>query len=148
VRQLLAKVDRYEWIVLDGPPELGYLNLNALAAATGVLVPCQAQVLGLLSLPALLDQIESMRGVNPRLKLLGILPTLVEANTNLGTKAVEELRRTFKRDVLGAEIPKWVALAELPAREKKAIVQAAPTSELADTFRARAREVRARANGA
>jgi AAA domain len=39
VRQLLAKVDRYEWIVLDGPPELGYLSLNALAPATGVLVP-------------------------------------------------------------------------------------------------------------
>ena len=68
----------------------------------------------------------------------------MEAATNLGSEAVDELRRTFKRDVFKHEVPKRVAPAELPAREKKAITQAAPSSELAETFRALAREVIAR----
>jgi len=144
LRQLLKPQDRYTWVLLDGPPALGYLTLNALAAATGLVIPCQAQVLSLKALPPLLEQVETIRRVNPRLKLLGILPTLVEAATNLGSEAVDELRRTFKRDVFKHEVPKRVALAELPAREKKAITQAAPSSELAETFRALAREVIAR----
>lgn len=147
LRALLRGLDRYSWALLDGPPALGYLTLNALVAASGLLIPCQAHVLSLKALGPLLDQVEAIKRVNPTLRVLGIVPTLVEAATNLGAEAVAELRRTFKGQVFRAEIPKRIILAELPAREKKAIVQAAPSSDLADVFRGLAREVKKRAEG-
>lgn len=145
LRQLLRGQDRYPWVLLDGAPALGSLTLNALAAATGLLVPCQAHVLSLKALGPLLDQVEAIKRVNPRLRLLGILPTLVEAHTTLGAEAVAELRRTFGRQVFRTEVPKRIILAELPAREQKAILQAMPSSEVAEAFRALAKEVSHRA---
>jgi chromosome partitioning protein len=149
LKTLLRGLTRYPWVLIDGPPALGHLTINALAAASGVLIPVQAHVLALKALPALLEQVAALKrvNVNPRLRVLGVLPTMVEAHTTLGAEAVAELRRTFGREVFRVEIPKRIALAELPAREQKAITQAAPTSDLAELFRALAREVKKRAEG-
>jgi len=93
---LAPVIDQYDWILIDCPPSLSLLTLNALTAADSYLVPCETQFLALRGLDHLTRTIERVkRRTNPRLKLLGVLPTKYNPRTTLDNEVLAELRARF-----------------------------------------------------
>lgn len=108
--------DRYHYILIDCPPALSLLTLNALAAADGVLVPMQCEYFALEGLSALLDTIESLRQhVNPALQIEGILRTMFDVRNNLANAVSGDLIRHFGDKVYRTIVPRNVRLAEAPS---------------------------------
>jgi chromosome partitioning protein len=142
LKNLLQRVrQRYEAIVLDCPPSLSLIGINALVAADAVIVPVTPQHLaaeGLVSLLASLDKVRSRLGTKGH--LLGILLTMVDAGRPLSSRVRERLRARFGDDVFETEIAVSRALEEAPAGART-ILEHAPRSRSADAFRQLAREV-------
>lgn len=97
VRALLTPLDdAFDVIVIDTPPSEGYLTVSALVAANEVIIPLQAHYLALQGLDQALTQVDQVRkGLNPTIKVAGILPTLVNARTNISKTVIEEVRRSY-----------------------------------------------------
>jgi chromosome partitioning protein len=113
---LAALCRPYETIIIDCPPSLGVLTVNALAAATDVLIPVQCEYLALEGLGQLLETLDLVRErMNPRLRLLGVLLTMHNARTSLSTQVVREVQTHFPRVVLQSIIPRSVRLSESPS---------------------------------
>lgn len=109
----------FDYILIDCPPSLGLLTLNALTAADGVLVPVQCEYLALEGVSELLSTIARVReNLNRRLSITGILPTMFDERTNLARQVLEEIRRHFGEKVLRNVIPRNVRLAEAPSHGK------------------------------
>jgi chromosome partitioning protein len=115
LRDALALVrDRFEFIVLDCPPALDLLTLNALVAADGVLIPMQAE---------LLDTIERIRAaLNPALAVEGVVLTMFDERTNLAQQVAEELKKYFGEKLCTTTIPRNIRLAEAPSHGKPALL--------------------------
>ena len=110
---------QYQFIVLDCPPALDLLTLNALSAADSVLVPIQCEYLALEGLSELLDTLMRIRrSLNPRLAVEGILPTMYDERTTLSRQVVSDLRDFFGAQVFSTVIPRNVRLAEAPSYGK------------------------------
>lgn len=108
--------ERYQYILIDCPPALSLLTLNALAAADGVLVPMQCEYFALEGLSALIDTIESLKQhVNPALEIDGILRTMFDVRNNLANAVSGELTRHFSDKVYRTIVPRNVRLAEAPS---------------------------------
>jgi chromosome partitioning protein len=106
----------YDLILVDTPPSLGLLTLNALAVADYVLIPVQSEYLALEGLGQIVETLELVRGsINPRLGLIGILLTMLDARTNLGNQVGAEVRRHFPAATFQTEIPRSVRLSEAPS---------------------------------
>ena len=106
----------YDLILIDTPPSLGLLTLNALAASDHVLIPVQSEYLALEGLGQIVETLELVRGsLNPRLGLIGILLTMLDARTNLGNQVGAEVRRHFPAATFRTEIPRSVRLSEAPS---------------------------------
>jgi chromosome partitioning protein len=106
----------YEFVFLDCPPSLGPLTVNALGAADQVLVPVQAEYYALEGLAQLVKSVELVRvRLNPRLRIGGVLMTMVDGRTKLSAEVVEEVRRHFGDRVFRTTIPRSVRLAEAPS---------------------------------
>jgi len=117
-----ARAD-YDLILVDCPPSLGLLTLNALAAADGVLIPLQAEYYALEGLARLLETIELVRAsLNPSLELDGVVLTMTDARNNLCRQVAEEVRRHLGERVLQAEIPRNVRLSEAPSHGRPALL--------------------------
>jgi chromosome partitioning protein len=114
----------YSFIVVDCPPSLGILTLNALAAADTVLVPIQCEYYALEGLSVILRVIDKLRdcGAAPNLALEGILMTMFDARTNLSQQVVEDVRKHFGEKVYQTIIPRTVRLSEAPGFGKPIIV--------------------------
>jgi len=113
----------YELVVIDCPPSLGILTLNALAAADSVIVPLQAEYYALEGLARLLDTIERVReGVNPRLELEGVLLTMMDARNNLSRQVADEVRGHLGARVFQTEVPRNVRLSEAPSHGRPALL--------------------------
>lgn len=113
----------YDLILIDCPPSLGLLTLNALTAADSVLVPLQAEYYALEGLARLLDTIELVRqGLNPRLELEGVVLTMMDARNNLSRQVAEEVRRHLGERVFTTEIPRNVKLSEAPSHGRPALL--------------------------
>jgi chromosome partitioning protein len=109
-------VGGYDLILIDTPPSLGLLTLNALAASDYVLIPVQSEYLALEGLGQIVETLELVRGsLNPRLGLIGILLTMLDARTNLGNQVGAEVRRHFPAATFQTEIPRSVRLSEAPS---------------------------------
>ncbi len=117
LKTLLAPIrDRYHYIIMDCPPSLGVLTLNALAAADSVLIPIQCEFFALDGLSALLETIKAVRGtVNPDLRMEGLLRTMFDVRNNLGNEVSGQLTRHFGERVFRTIVPRNVRLAEAPS---------------------------------
>ena len=107
---------RYEYIIIDCPPSLNMLTLNALVAGTGVLIPMQCEYYALEGLTALMQTIENVRRtVNPKLQVEGLLRTMFDARNNLAVDVSDQLKGHFSDRLYRTIIPRNVRLAEAPA---------------------------------
>jgi chromosome partitioning protein len=114
--------DDYTFIFLDCPPSLGPLTVNALAAADQVLVPMQAEYYALEGLSQLVKSVELVRArLNPRLRIGGVLLTMVDGRTRLSSDVADEVRKHFGDRVFNTTIPRSVRLAEAPSHGLPAI---------------------------
>ncbi|MCI7098233.1 MAG: ParA family protein [Lachnospiraceae bacterium] len=144
LKQYLDSVkDRYDYVLLDCMPSLGMLTINALAASNEVLIPVQAQYLSAKGLEQLLRTIRKVRRqINPRLKIEGILLTMVDSRTNYAKEISALIRDTYGRKikVFETDIPHSVRAAEISA-EGKSIFLHDPKGKVADAYRALTKEV-------
>ena len=121
--QPVVQSGRFELIVMDCPPSLGILTLNAFAAANSLLVPLQCEYYaleGISMVTRLLNQLRDT-GVNPTLELLGVVMTMFDGRTNLSNQVVSEVRQHFGELVFETVIPRTTRLAEAPSFGKPII---------------------------
>ena len=139
--EALAPVrDRFRYIIIDCPPSLGLLTLNALVAARSVLVPVQCEYYSLEGLGMLSHTLSLVRGsYNPSLELEGVLLTMYDPRNTLTRQVEAELREHFKGKVYSTIIPRNIALAEAPSHGKPAIMYDA-RSKGAQSYLALAKE--------
>lgn len=115
-RALAPLRERYDYLIVDCPPSLSLLTLNALAAADGVIVPMQCEYYALEGLSALMDTIEALKArLNPGLEITGILRTMFDVRNNLANAVSGELTRHFGDKVFRTIVPRNVRLAEAPS---------------------------------
>ena len=133
--------DRYDFILIDTPPSLGLLTINALTASDAVIVPVQCEYLSLRGLAQLERTLELVReNLNPDVHIAGILPTMYDGRTIHAREAVELLKSTFGNLVYNTVVRKTIKFAEAPV-QGSSVLRYAPSSEAADSYRALAREV-------
>jgi chromosome partitioning protein len=144
---LAPALDSYDYILIDCPPALGLITLNALVATRSVLIPVQCEYLALEGLGQLMSTIERIRaGLNPDLTIRGLLMTMYDSRASLSRQVVEEVRRHFPGKTFNTVIPRSVRLAEAPSHGQP-ITQYAPTSPGGSAYRALAQEVLAGDDG-
>jgi chromosome partitioning protein len=115
--------DAYDFVLVDCPPSLGLLTLNALVAADAVLVPLQCEYYALEGLTRLLDTVSLVRRqLNPRLRVEGIVLTMADLRSNLSRQVSDEVRRHFGEQVLRTTIPRNVRLSEAPSHGKPVLL--------------------------
>lgn len=115
-QSLVNVVDQYDYIIIDCPPALGLLNTNALTAAHSVLIPVQCEYYALEGLTQLLNTILLTQSVfNEDLTIEGVLLTMLDSRTNLGTEVSQEVRKYFREKVYDTVIPRNVKLSEAPS---------------------------------
>ncbi|SFA42671.1 chromosome partitioning protein [Parageobacillus thermantarcticus] len=115
--------ETYDFIIIDCPPSLGLLTLNALTAASSVLIPVQCEYYALEGLSQLLNTIRLVqKHLNNELRLEGVLLTMLDARTNLGIQVIEEVKKYFREKVYNTIIPRNVRLSEAPSHGKPIIL--------------------------
>jgi chromosome partitioning protein len=124
LRDALAPLrERFQFIVIDCPPALDLLTLNALVAADSVLIPMQAEYFALEGISELLDTIERIRaGLNPELTIEGVVLTMLDDRTSLAKQVVAELKKYFGEKLCASSIPRNIRLAEAPSHGKPALL--------------------------
>jgi chromosome partitioning protein len=124
LKEALVEIEeRYDFILIDAPPSLGFLTLNALTAARSVLVPVQCEYYALEGLSHLLSAIRLVQqGLNPTLQIEGVLLTMFDNRLNLSQQVLEETRRFFAERVYRTVIPRNVRLSEAPSFGKPVVV--------------------------
>ena len=142
LKSALAEVsDEYDFILVDCPPSLGHLTINAFTASDAILIPVQCEYYALEGLSQLLNTVRLVqKHFNPGLELEGVLLTMYDARTNLGAEVVEEVRRYFQEKVYDTIIPRNVRLSEAPSHGKP-IIDYDPRSKGAEVYQALAKEV-------
>lgn len=140
-RALDAVRDRYDYILIDTPPSLGLLTINALTASEGVIVPVQCEYLSLRGLLQLERTLEMIReNLNPDVRIKGILPTLFDARTHHGRESIEVLRENFGDLVFDTVVRKTIKFAEAPVTGSS-VLKYDSKGRGAESYRALAREV-------
>jgi len=140
-RALEPIVARYEFVLIDCPPSLGLLTLNALTAAGEVLIPVQAEYYALEGLSQLTTIVRRIRdALNPRLTIAGVLVTMFDARTRLATEVLKEVNVHFPSQVFRTQIPRNIRLSEAPSFGKPVVLYDVK-SRGAQAYLALAREV-------
>ncbi|MBF0704985.1 MULTISPECIES: ParA family protein [Bacillaceae] len=142
LKRALNKVEKnYDYIIIDCPPSLGLLTINALTAADAVLIPVQCEYYALEGLSQLLNTVRLVqKHLNTELKIEGVLLTMLDARTNLGIQVIEEVKKYFQEKVYRVIIPRNVRLSEAPSHGKPIIVYD-PKSRGAECYLELAKEV-------
>jgi chromosome partitioning protein len=142
MREALAPLrERFRFVVLDCPPALDLLTLNALVAADAVLIPMQGEYFALEGISELLDTIERIRaGLNPELGIEGVVLTMFDDRTNLAQQVMAELKKFFGEKLCATTVPRNIRLAEAPSHGKAALVYD-PRSKGAESYIRLAKEI-------
>ena len=142
MREALAPLrERFQFIVLDCPPALDLLTLNALVAADAVLIPMQGEYFALEGISELLDTIERIRaGLNPELAIEGVVLTMFDDRTNLAQQVMSELKKYFGEKLCATTVPRNIRLAEAPSHGKPALAYD-PRSKGAESYIRLAKEI-------
>jgi chromosome partitioning protein len=141
---LAAVRESYDYILIDCPPSLGLLTLNALTAADELLIPVQAEYYALEGLSLLTTVVERVRAnLNPALRIGGVLVTMYDGRTRLAVEVLDEVNAHFPALVFDTQIPRNIRLSEAPSYGKPAVVFD-PRSRGAQAYVALAREMVAR----
>tara|TARA_A100001037_G_scaffold76585_1_gene68672 strand:- start:830 stop:1915 length:1086 start_codon:yes stop_codon:yes gene_type:complete len=123
---LASAINEFDYIIIDTPPSLGLLTINALAIANWVLIPVQTEYYALEGMSQLMNSIKLIqRRINPHLKLFGIALTMYQ-NTNLGNTVSEEVRTHFEKQVFSTVIPRQIAIAEAPMEGAPVVILKKP----------------------
>ncbi len=134
----------YDWILIDCPPSLGILTVNALTAATSVVIPVQCEYLPLEGLTHLMGTLDLVRAsLNPELRILGLALTMLDQRTRLAREVAADVVRHFPEQAFAAVIPRAVSLAEAPSHGQS-IFRYSPESRAAAAYRRLADEMTAR----
>ncbi len=132
----------YDFILIDCPPSLGLLTLNALAASDSVLIPIQCEYYALEGVSSLLNTVNRVKkGINPGLQIEGVLLTMFDGRTNLGLQVAAEVKKHFKNKAFSTIIPRNGRLGEAPSHDLP-IHLYDPRSAGAESYSALAREIR------
>src|ERR1700674_2483604 len=133
--------DKFDFVVLDCPPALDLLTLNALVAADSVLIPMQAEYFALEGISELLDTLERIRvELNPGLEIEGVVLTMLDERTNLAQQVIAELKKFFGDKLCTTTVPRNIRLAEAPSHGKPALVYD-PRSKGAESYIRLAKEL-------
>ena len=133
--------EEYDFILIDCPPSLGLLTINAFTASDSILIPVQSEYYALEGLSQLMNTIQLVqKHFNPDLQIEGVLMTMLDARTNLGNQVVEEVKKFFKEKVYKTVIPRNVRLSEAPSHGMS-IIDYDPRSRGAEEYEALAKEV-------
>jgi len=133
--------DNYDYIIVDCPPSLGIIIINALTASNSVIIPVQCEFLALEGIMQLISTIKkAQQTLNPSLDIEGVLLTMLDSRANLGFEVVEEVRKYFKERVYNTIIPRLVRLAECPSHGKP-IIAYDPKCRATDAYLNLAKEV-------
>ena len=140
-KSLVEVQEKYDYILIDTPPSLGLLTINAFTAADGVIVPVQCEYLSLRGLVQLENTLSMIReNLNPRVEIQGILPTMFDKRLLHSREAVEILKENFGDLVLQTRIRKTVRYAEAPVKGMS-VLKYDPNGEAASMYRDLAKEV-------
>jgi len=135
----------FDFILIDCPPSLGQLTVNALTAADGVIIPIQCEYLALEGLTQLKNTIDLVvKALNPRLVIFGIIMTMYDGRTNLALQVVEEVKKYFPEQIFNTVVPRSVRLSEAPSYGQS-IFEYDPASRGAQAYKILTQEVAARA---
>lgn len=142
LKRSLEKVkDQFDYIIIDCPPSLGLLTINALTASDTVLIPVQCEYYALEGLSQLLNTIRLVqKHLNTELMIEGVLLTMFDARTNLGIQVIEEVKKYFQDKVFKTIIPRNVRLSEAPSHGQP-IIMYDPRSRGAEVYIELAKEV-------
>ena len=134
-------LDQYDYVLIDCPPSLGQLSINAFTAANSILIPVQSEYYALEGLSQLLNTVRLVqKHFNPTLSIEGVLLTMYDARTNLGAQVIEEVRKYFGDKVYDVVIPRITRLAEAPSYGLP-IIDYDPKSKGAEVYEALTKEV-------
>lgn len=140
-KALLPLKNSYDYIIIDCPPSLGLLTVNALTAADSVLIPIQCEYYALEGLSQLLNTIRLVqKHLNTNLEIEGVLLTMLDARTNLGLQVIEDVKKYFREKVYSTIIPRNVRLSEAPSHGQP-IIMYDPKSRGAEVYMDLAKEV-------
>ncbi len=140
-RALEPLTSEYDYIIIDCPPSLGLLTLNALTAADSVIIPVQCEYYALEGLSQLLNTVRLVqKHLNQSLKIDGVLLTMLDARTNLGIQVIDEVKKYFQDRVYHSIIPRNIRLSEAPSHGKPIIIYD-PKSRGAEVYLDFAKEV-------
>lgn len=133
--------DKYDFIIIDCPPSLGLLTINALTASDAIIIPVQCEYYALEGLSQLLSTVRLVqKHLNKNLMIDGVLLTMLDARTNLGLQVIEEVKKYFQDKVYKTVIPRNVRLSEAPSHGES-IIQYDAKSRGAEVYLELAREV-------
>jgi len=142
LKKAIEKIrDEYDYVIIDCPPSLGLLTLNALTAADRLLIPIQCEYYALEGLGQLMHTVQLVKKhLNPKLEIEGVVLTMFDARTNLSIQVVDEVKNYFKGKVFATIIPRNVRLSEAPSHGKPVITYD-PKSRGAEVYHELAKEV-------
>ncbi|MGI6151302.1 MAG: ParA family protein [Christensenellales bacterium] len=134
-------IDDYKFIIIDCPPSLGLLTLNALTAADSIIVPIQCEYFALEGLSQLMNTVTQVKKhLNPQLEIEGVVLTMYDVRTKLSNQVVNEVKKFFKAKVYRSIVPRTIRLGEAPSYGMP-VVAYAPSSSGAKAYQSLAKEV-------
>lgn len=137
----IEKIKDYDYIIIDCPPSLGLLSINALVASDSVIIPIQAEYYALEGVSQLVKTIDLIKsGLNEKLEIEGVLISMFDGRNNLSLEVVEEVKKYFKNKVFKTIIPRNIRLAEAPSHGLS-IIDYDDKSKGADAYRRLAKEL-------
>jgi chromosome partitioning protein len=141
LKKVLGKLESFDIVLIDAPPSLGALTINALTASDAIIIPLQAEYYALEGIAGMLDTVERIKqSLNPNLKTLGIVVTMFDTRTNLAQQVEQNVRQHFGDAVFWSVIPRNVKLSEAPSYGQT-INKYAPISSGAGAYKRLAQEV-------